>query len=242
MKRCVEMSPSYCQPQKRRASGASSSAKQLFSDDSQGPAIILPNPNQSHDVPVNIDGESHLSDQQQQMIARALIAKDVYVLAVILKEHCANVVDALQKLLVKDASVACAKLCKRSGGSALYGNDYDSLNDFRFDKIWEELTGNLPFLIDLMNAVAGEEKSIEDTRQDLRVRYNFLYSILMSERWHELNLVKRVNTVLVIEGGCSKQVNIRWFCNSVFVHKYSKSEVNFSLEKCPHLVLLYVYT
>lgn len=118
VKRCVEMSPSYCQPQKRRASGASSSAKQLFSDDSQGPAIILPNPNQSHDVPVNIDGESHLSDQQQQMIARALIAKDVYVLAVILKEHCANVVDALQKLLVtlalhalSSASVLEAQLC-----------------------------------------------------------------------------------------------------------------------------------
>ena len=148
----------------------------------------------------------------------------------------------MQKLLVKDASVACAKLCKRSGGSALYGNDYNSLNEFRFDKIWEELKGNLPFLADLMNAVAGEEKSVEDTRQDLHVRYSFLYSILMSERWHELNIGKRVNTVLVIEGGCSKQVNIRWFCNSIFVHKYSQSEVNFSLEKCLHLVLLYVYT
>ena len=169
VKCCVEMSPSYCQPQKCRASGASSSVKQLFSD-SQGPAIILPNPNQSHDVPVNIDGESHLSDQQQQMIAHALIAKDVYVLAVILKEHCANVDDALQKLLVKDASIACAKLCKRSGGSSLYGNDYNSLNEFRFDKIWEELKGNLPFLVDLRNAVAREEKSMEHTRQDLRVR------------------------------------------------------------------------
>ena len=102
--------------------------------------------------------------------------------------HGLNVVDALQKLLVKEASIACAKLCKRSGRSALYGNDYNSLNEFKFDKICED------FLVDLMNAVAGEEKSIEDTRQDLRVRYSFLYSILMSERWHELNLVKRVKT------------------------------------------------
>ena len=30
--------------------------------------------------------------------------------------------------------------------------------------------------------------------------------MLMSERWHELNLVKRVNTVLIIESECTKQV------------------------------------
>ena len=29
----------------------------------------------------------------------------------------------------------------------------------------------------------------------------------MNERWHELNLVKCVNTVLVIEGGCTKKVS-----------------------------------
>jgi len=39
------------------------------------------------------------------------------------------------------------------------------------------------------------------------VKYSFLYSILMNERWHELNLVKRVNTVLIIEGGCTKKVS-----------------------------------
>ena len=77
-----------------------------------------------------------------------------------------------------DTSVSYAKLCKRSGGSVLYGNGYNSLNEFSFEKIWEESKANLTFLVDLMNAVYGEEKSIEDTRQDLPVRYSFLYSPL----------------------------------------------------------------
>ena len=208
VKRCVEMSPSSCQPPKRRTAGPSSSAKQLFPGESQGPAIILPNPNQCQDVPTNADRESRLSDKQQQIIARALNAKDASVLAIILKEHYANVVGALRKLFVKDVSVLCAKLCKRSEGSVLYGNNYNSLKEFSFHKIWQELKATFPFLVDLMNAVAREEKSIEDTRQELRVKYSFLYSILMNERWHELNLLKRVNTVLVIEGGCTKQVMV----------------------------------
>ena len=92
-------------------------------------------------------------------------------------------------------------------GSVLYGNNYDSLKDFSFDNIWGEFTANFPFLVELMNAIAGNDSScIEDTNRELRVKYSFLYSILMSERWHELSLVKRVNTVLVIEGGCTKQV------------------------------------
>jgi len=31
----------------------------------------------------------------------------------------------------------------------------------------------------------------------------------MSERWHELSLLKRVNTILIIEGGCTKQLQER---------------------------------
>ena len=209
VKRCVEISPSSCQPPKRRTSGPSSSAKQLFPGELRGPAIILPNPNQCQDVPINSDRESRLSDKQQQIKALALNAKDASVLAIIPKEHCDNVVDALWKLLAKHVSVSCAKLCKRSDSSVLYGNYYNSLKEFSFDKIWHELKATFPFLVDLMNAVAGEEKSIEDIRQGSRVKYSFLYSILMNERWHELNLVKRVNTVLVIEGGW---VNIWWCC------------------------------
>ena len=58
-----------------------------------------------------------------------------------------------------------------------------------------------------MNAVSGKENSVAETKLEVQVKYSFLYLILMNERWHELNLVKRVNTILIIEGGCTKKVS-----------------------------------
>ena len=211
VKRCVEVSPSSSQPAVKRLALAGTCRQQLlFEEPQQCPANILPNPSQCagpRDVRGDVDIEYRLSDKQQQMITRALNAKDANVLAFILKEHCENVVTALQKLLAKDVSISSAKLCKRSQGSVLYSNDYESLKDFSYSKIWMEFKDNFALLIEFMNAISGE-KSIEDMSEIKRVKYSFLYSVLMNERWHELNLVKRVNTVLVIEGGCTKQVRL----------------------------------
>jgi len=141
------------------------------------------------------------------MIVCAVNGKDASVLATILEEHCAYVVDASLKLPLKDISSSCSNLCKRSGGSVLYVNNYESLKNFSFDSIWKAFTANFPFVVELMNVIIGNDSScIEDTNRELSVKYSFLYSTLTSERWHELNLVKRVNTVLVIEGRCTKQV------------------------------------
>ena len=207
VKCCVEVSPSTRQPPAKRLTSTSSSRQRLFAEEHQPcPASILPSPVEC--IVRDVHSESRLSDKQQQVLARALNAKDANVLAFILKEHCENVVGSLRKLLVKDVSLSSAKLCKRSKGSVLYGNDYKSLKDFSFNDIWMELKDHFPLLIEFMNAITGEEKSIEDMGEMLTVKYSFIYSILMNERWHELNLVKRVNTVLVIEGGCTKQVRV----------------------------------
>lgn len=88
----------------------------------------------------------------------------------------------------------------------------------------------------MMNSVTGNECSIEDTKHGLQVKYCFLYSVLMKERWHELNLLKRVNTILVIEGGCTKHVismlsysvmYLLWFnlFKLIFFLKYFKSRI-----------------
>ena len=148
-----------------------------------------------------------LTERQQKMIVQAVSHKDPTVLAAILKDHCPGVVKELKKTVSEELKTSCAKLCKRSQGSVLYGNDYDSMKDFDFNKVWLELKTNLPFLVELMNAVSGKENSVVETSLELQVKYSFLYSILMNERWHELNLVKRVNTVLIIEGGCTKKVS-----------------------------------
>ena len=47
---------------------------------------------------------------------------------------------------------------------------------------------------------------MENTELDVRVKFYFLYSVLMNEKWQELSLLKRVSTILTIEGGCTKKV------------------------------------
>lgn len=80
------------------------------------------------------------------------------------------------------------------------------MNNFDLNKVWVELKASHLYLVEIMNAVSGKEKSAAETKRELQVKYSFLYSILMNERWHYLNLVKRVNKVLIIEGGCTKKV------------------------------------
>lgn len=80
------------------------------------------------------------------------------------------------------------------------------MNNFDLNKVWVELKTSHLYLVEIMNAVSGKEKSAAEAKRELQVKYSFLYSILMNERWHELNLVKRVNSVLIIEGGCTKKV------------------------------------
>ena len=144
------------------------------------------------------------------MIIQALSSGDAVVLAAILKKHCASVINEIQKLLCDDVRKSCEKLCKRSGASSvLYSKDYESLSDFHFFKVWDELKANQPFFMELMNAMSGNNIDVEDTKHELRVKYSFLYPILMNERCHELSLIKRMITILIIEGGCSKNVRCK---------------------------------
>ena len=49
---------------------------------------------------------------------------------------------------------------------------------------------------------------MENTGLDVRVKFYFIYSVLMNEKWQELSLymLKRVSTILITEGGCTKKV------------------------------------
>lgn len=169
--------------------------------------VLRPKSTGDNDCTSLFEAQSLLTERQQKMIVQAVSHRDATVLAAILKDHCPSVVKELKKTISEELKTSCAKLCKRSQGSVLYGNNYDSLKDFDFNKVWLELKTNLPFLVELMNAVSGKENSVAETKLELQVKYSFLYSILMNERWHELNLLKRVNTVLIIEGGCTKKVS-----------------------------------
>lgn len=59
---------------------------------------------------------SRLSDRQIEMKKRALYAKEVTVLAMILKDYWRYVVESSIKMVAKDISVSRAKPCKRCEG------------------------------------------------------------------------------------------------------------------------------
>ena len=70
------------------------------------------------------EAQSLLTERQQKtIIVQAVRHKDATVL--VLKDHCPNVVKELKKTISEELKTSCAKLCKRSQGSVLYGNDYD---------------------------------------------------------------------------------------------------------------------
>ena len=127
---------------------------------------------------------------------------------------------ALKLAITDEIATACQSLCRRSDGSVLYSsrNSYESLRDVDFDRVWTEIETNVPYLIEIMNAVSGKNTGIEGTTHDLRVKFSFLYAVLMSERWHELSLLKRVDTILIIEGGCTKKARFSiHVCAVVFI-------------------------
>ena len=63
------------------------------------------------------------------------------------------------------------------------------------------MKSNVPFFIEIMNAVSGKNLGMENTELDVRVKFCFLYSVLINERWHELSLLKRVRTGHKVQRG-----------------------------------------
>ena len=117
-----------------------------------------------------------------------------------------NINYAIKTLFTKAIDESCKKLCWKANGTLLYDTDYNNMAEFDFKLLYDEIKTNLPFLIDILNTVSGQHCSIDDTPLHLKVKYGFIYAILMNTRWHALSLLQRINTVLMIEGGCSKKV------------------------------------
>ena len=134
--------------------------------------------------------------------------RNVCGIADVIKQRSPSVIAALKLAIKDEIAAACQTLCRRSDGSVLYSNrnSFETLKEFDLDRVWTEMKSNVPFFIEIMNAVSGKNLGMENTELVVRVKFCFLYSVLMNERWHELSLLKRVNTILIIEGGCTKKV------------------------------------
>ena len=201
-KRCVELSPSVTIPPSKRLSVSADQEGSHFVKKTLFSCETVSTYSETTETFIQESFKQILNESQKQKIIQAAESKQAVVLAHIIKEYCPIVLASLKKSMV-DVSLSCKNLCKRSGGSVLFGTTYESLKEFDFDLIWNEMATKIPFLLDIFNAVSGKNGLIESAT---RVKYGFAYSILMNERWHKLSLVKRANTVLVIEGGCTKQV------------------------------------
>ena len=107
--------------------------------------------------------ELMLNEGQIEKIIRAAESKQPVVLAHIVKEHCPVVLSSLKKSITDDVSSSCKNLCKRSDGSVLFGTKYESLSEFDFDLVWNEMWNEtkIPFLLDIFNAVFGKNGLIE---------------------------------------------------------------------------------
>ena len=201
-KRCVELLPSVI-PQSKQLTVSTDQETSRLVKRTLFPAGKTTTPSETTHPFIQESHEIMLNEGQKQKIIRAAESKQAVVLARIIKEHCPTVLVTLKKLITDDISSSCKNLCKRSGGSVLFGTTYDSLKEFDFDLVWNEVATKIPFLLDIFNAVSGKVGLVESAA---RIKYGFVYSVLMNEQWHELSLMRHVNTVLVIEGGCTKQV------------------------------------
>ena len=61
---------------------------------------------------------------------------------------------------------------------------------------------NIQYFIDVLKTVSGVTATT-----DSNIIFLYLFDI-MNIRWHELSLLQRLNTILLIEGSHSKQVHI----------------------------------
>ena len=118
-----------------------------------------------------------------------------------------NAFYALKASIVNKMSEKCKSLCKVNNGSVLYGHNYDSLAEFKFSSIWEEIMNNNPFFIDVLSGMSGVCTDFIDVPENVKIKFCFIYAILMNIRWSKLSVMQRMNATMMIEGGGSRKVS-----------------------------------
>ena len=95
----------------------------------QAATVLRPKSTGDTDSTSLFEAQQLLTERQQRMIVQAVSHKDTTVLTAILKDHCPSIVKESKKTVCEELKTSCTKLCKRSQGSVLFGNDYDSMKD-----------------------------------------------------------------------------------------------------------------
>ena len=158
---------------------------------------------------IEASNECPLPNATIDSLTRAIYTGYISSIASGIEAHCPELYSELVKRWLESKRPKFQKLCKRNGnGSILFNKSFESMENFEMNKVWDELLEHHPFLIDVMNVASKVSCEASKTPARNRIRYCFIYSILMNLRWHELSLMQRVNTVLMIEGGGTARVSL----------------------------------
>ena len=77
----------------------------------------------------------------------------------IIRTHCPSVFLALKSAIAAEVRTACQKLFRRSQGSVLNGNSYESVKEFTFDSIWNEMETKIFLMIQIKSAVSAKNSA-----------------------------------------------------------------------------------
>lgn len=102
-----------------------------------------------------------------------------------------------------------AKYAKPHTPSLLRDKSYAAMRDFSFDDIVREAELKCPDILDVLASVCVREKG-NSVPKDVEHRVpaiGTIFGMLMHQFNQELNLVQRVNTVLLAAGHAEKKVN-----------------------------------
>ena len=105
-------------------------------------------------------------------------------------ESCPNILKEIEKLMLSKIKETADSLCTRKdGNSILFQKDFKSLANLEFDTIFQELSEKFPFVCQILKVMGSKN---EIAAKESIPKFGFIYSILMSTRWHELSRLKRV--------------------------------------------------
>ena len=122
------------------------------------------------------------------------------------------VLKAMTDIVSKAVNEEISNVRRRSENSALRKREYDGLADLSWKEIYGEIERKCPttkqFLMTLVDGEDGDEKKIPPVC--------LMYSISMLLRVPELSRLRKLNTILLSDGGISKIVSF----NSVYIFTF----------------------
>ena len=117
----------------------------------------------------------------------------------------------LKRLHLEEMIQECNNLAKYTRGhlpSVLRDKSFETMRDFSWDKILTEAKERCPMLLDVVRAICWRREG-QNTQRCGAMRIapiGTIYSLLLYQFNRELNLVQRINTILLANGQAETKV------------------------------------